>query len=111
MIFPWLAAQAGVAALVVGGAAGGFLSHTVRTRLAGMSKKGTPADKTLDKDAAVVPILVEPDQAMRRDPGGLRQSHDAWKADSADAVSAATPKTTASAPDPASTEAHDVSET
>ena len=83
MVFPWFAAQASVAVLAAGGAAGGFVSYVVRTRVIGMSRKDSPGlGKSLDE--AVVPIRVETpeaEQMERLEMGARASSHEHWEAD------------------------------
>ena len=106
MIFPWLAAQASVAVLAAGGAAGGFVSHVIRTHIVSGAKKDGQPGKSMDK--AVVPILVEQDKAEKVERLHLRESrqaHDTWEID---AATSAPPRITQDAPTPSSSEPQDV---
>ena len=87
MVFPWFAAQASVAVLAAGGAAGGFVSYFVRTRLSELSRKDTRrSGEPLDQGPAVVPVLVEPEPAEpaeRIERSRARAAHERWEADPA----------------------------
>ncbi len=106
MIFPWLAAQASVAVLAAGGAAGGFVSHVIRTYIVSGSKKDGQPGNSLDK--AVVPILVEQDKAEKVERLDLRESRQARDTWDIDAATLAPPGITGDAPDPSSSEPQDV---